>query len=235
MSYIDSPAFTVPRISVHICSVPGMSHLACVTLYPLLFLISIPLVVFAFLTTAAAFSTLLFRVLLVYADLAAVLIKTHLLQHHPPEPTLPKRPHPSTSGERTRSSSGDSHGSRTPKSAESSGLGIYSVGSLQRDFEGVGGWRIPNTEGDDVLWTSMNARLELPASADGHRRHHRRSITSGGRPAFVRSSWPEEQHGMTTANARFAGPPRREDYFKNRHASKSTTELGTAAMSRGSI
>lgn len=49
-----------------------------------------------------------------------------------------------------------------------------SVGAA-RDFEGVGGWRLGGAD-DDVLWTSINSRLELPAD---HVRRHRRSATSG--------------------------------------------------------
>ncbi|KAL8809808.1 MAG: hypothetical protein Q9200_003094 [Gallowayella weberi] len=48
-----------------------MAQIVSTLLYPLLLLVSIPLMGFALLTTAAALFTLLFRVLLLYADLAA--------------------------------------------------------------------------------------------------------------------------------------------------------------------
>lgn len=163
-----------------------ISQLTSMALHPVLLLVSIPLIALAMFTTAAAFSMLLFRVLLVYADLAIVLIKTYLFNHQSSAKSTSryrqaKAHHTAALYGRRRSSSGEmqrSEGSRTPKSAESIGLGLYSAGT-QRDFEGIGGWRIPNTEGDDVLWTTMNARLELLASFDANRRHHRRSITSG--------------------------------------------------------
>ncbi|KAL8818671.1 MAG: hypothetical protein Q9223_002744 [Gallowayella weberi] len=189
---------------------------------------------FALLTTAAALFTLLFRVLLLYADLAAVLIKTQLLHHSPLNTTSSHVPikssRTSASLSRRRSSSSSESqpfgGSRTPKSSESSGLGIYSAGTMQRDFEGVGGWRIPNTEGEDILWTSMNARLELPAFSEGPYRHHRRAITSGSASASVHLGSSEQQPGRASPNARPRSAASREDYFYIRQASKSTTALG---------
>lgn len=228
-----------------------MSQLVRLALYPLLLLVSIPLMIFAFLTTLAASSTLLFRVLLVYADLAAVLIKNQLL-HHPysksPSSVWPARGARASSSSssssrshsrrrRRKSSSSSSDpltfgGSRTPKSAETSGLGIYSAGSMQRDFEGVGGWRIPNTESEDILWTSMNARLELPAFAEGRHRHHRRAITSGGAPSSFRARQLDQYDGGTLSNARPVGTTSLEEYFINRHTSKSTTALSAANIGK---
>lgn len=68
----------------------------------------------------------------------------------------------------------------TPKALESNSFGIYSSEGieLERDFEGVGGWRVPGSDDDDVLWTSMNSRLELPAIIDEHNLNHRRSLTA---------------------------------------------------------
>lgn len=193
--------------------------------------------IFAFLTTSAASSTLLFRVLMVYADLAAALIKNQFLQ--PQSSKLPVSPRSgpdarvSRQSGRTRSSSGDSHISRTPKSVESRGLGIYSTGSMQRDFEGVGGWRIPNTEIEDILWTSMNARLELPAFAEGRNRHHRRSITSSGTPAAASRFGSFEHHeGRAPKSVRSLGTTSPEEYFVTRPTSKSTTALATANLSK---
>ena len=66
----------------------------------------------------------------------------------------------------------------TPRALESNSFGIYSSEGIERDFEGVGGWRVPGSDDDDVLWTSMNSRLELPAIIDEHNLNHRRSLTS---------------------------------------------------------
>lgn len=207
-----------------------MSGFVYVALYPLLLLLSFPLIIFAFLTTTAAITTLLFRALLVYADLAAVLIKNQISYHYLPKPMSPTQgTQQSPRRSSSRSSSGDPHafgGSRTPKSVESSGLGIYSAGSMQRDFEGVGGWRIPNTEGEDILWTSMNARLELPAFGEGPHRHHRRARTSSSTPMSTRTRAFELQDVGTPMTPRALGTTSPQEYFVNRHASESTTALG---------
>lgn len=52
-----------------------MANLTCLLLSPILLLVSIPLTIFAALTSALAFSTLSVHVIIVYAELAAVLIR----------------------------------------------------------------------------------------------------------------------------------------------------------------
>lgn len=56
----------------------------------------------------------------------------------------------------------------------SSYMMIPSIG-IDRDFEGVGGWRLSDKHGDadDDAWAQLNSRLELPV--DQQRRQHRRS------------------------------------------------------------
>lgn len=55
---------------------------------------------------------------------------------------------------------------------------IPSIG-MDRDFEGVGGWRLNGKNpADDEAWAQLNSRLELPL--DQQRRHHRRSPSGGG-------------------------------------------------------
>ncbi|KAI4106689.1 MAG: hypothetical protein LQ339_002880 [Xanthoria mediterranea] len=200
-----------------------MSLPVSVLLYPLLILIAAPLLLFALCTTVAASLALLFRVLLVYADLAAVLIRSQFLQHQTSISALPhalgKASQASGPPSRRRSSGS--------KSAESTGLGIYSAGSMHRDFEGVGGWRIPNTAGEDILWTSMNARLELPAFSDGHFRHHRRAITSGAASAMT----PEQHPRRVFPTTRSSDIWNQEEYFLGRHTSKSTGALGITGSS----
>lgn len=212
-----------------------MFSVVWVALYPLLLWFSIPLTVFALLTTTAAFSTLLLRVLLVYADLATILVKT--LFSHPPSPEStsslwPTKVGPNCSRRKSSASSSSDPptfgGSRTPRSAESSGLGIYGAGSMQRDFEGVGGWR----EGEDALWTSMNARLELPSLAEEQHRHHRRSLTSGGTPSTMRTKALEQYSGEMPMTARSLGTTSPPEDFLSRHASKSTTVLSTVDLTR---
>ena len=47
---------------------------------------------------------------------------------------------------------------------------------LERDFEGVGGWRLDSTDNDtdEQQWHTLNSRLENP-----YRRHHFRSQSGG--------------------------------------------------------
>ncbi len=91
----------------------------------------------------------------------------------------------------------------------------------------MGGWRIPNTEREDILWTSMNARLELPAFTDGPHRHHRRALTTSGTPVSARMRVAEQQDVETPMTPRALGTASPQEYFVNWHASKSATALGT--------
>ena len=172
-----------------------MSLLTSIITPPILLLLSLPLAIFATFTSILAFSTLCFRASIVYIELAAALIRNHFSPHHissldfPPQSSRSKTPASTTlSGHYTQShtrrrsqvslhrrssggsssTNGTNNGSITPKAtleSSSSGLAVYGGGGATRDFEGVGGWRLPTGPGDeeeDVLWTNMNSRLELP-------------------------------------------------------------------------
>ncbi|KAI4209616.1 MAG: hypothetical protein LQ351_007465 [Letrouitia transgressa] len=145
-------------------------------LTPFLLIISIPLSIFAFLTTAFAFSTLFFRVCLVYAELAAVLLHNHFIAQTSHSAFVGgEGESPTQSTKSSATGKAPNPQITPPKTRESSGL-VH----LGRDYEGIGGWAIPSSEQEDVLWTTMNSRLELPAAKNESRqRHHRRSITSG--------------------------------------------------------
>ena len=139
-------------------------------------------------------------------------------------------------GKSRRSSTGSGQsngGSTTPKAPEANGLGIYDGGGIERDFEGVGGWRFPGSDYDDVLWTSMNSRLELPAIVDGRQHHHHRSLTSSGllsTPLISRSSTWSLRKNATGLDA--AGTTSPDGYFSSRATSKSTTALDTANVGK---
>ncbi|PTB63977.1 hypothetical protein BBK36DRAFT_1181122 [Trichoderma citrinoviride] len=172
---------------------------------PFLLVTTIPLAVFAGITTTFAFSILILRVFVVYLDIALSLVSqslSHLTEssaakfHHPRRPsssspsssssvhsrtnsvspsassTLLKRQH--NSRRRRLSSSVYSAGSATP--ASDIGLGLIPSVGAERDFEGVGGWRLgggDDDDDDDDAWTTINSRLEL------HDRNHRRSLSGG--------------------------------------------------------
>ncbi len=214
-----------------------MSGFLYVLISPVLLLISIQLTIFAAITTTLAFSTLVFRALLVYAELAAALMRdqfanntlskdTTIPSKKPAEETYPRR-----KGRKGSTASGSSNSdSTTPKAPDTNGFRGYSASEATRDFEGVGGWRIPGTEDEDELWTSMNSRLELPAIGNERRRNHYRSRTSGSLNTYRLSMKSHGQSRTRTPSdniyaARSTSP---EEYFTNHMASKSTTALDTA-------
>ena len=212
---------------------------------PILLFISIPLVLFAAITTSLAFSTLFFRALIVYLELAAALIQNQLAhQITSPKNSSPVRSATHVADEKTAcrksrrgsTGSGSSNGgSVTPKVPESSGFGIYSGGGAARDFEGVGGWRIPGSDDEDEFWTPMNTRLELPAIGEGRRRNHRRSKTSGSLttlplPAKSSGIW-RARTPIHTHNIGFTSP---QEYFISGAQSKSTTDLDAAHFGKAS-
>jgi len=150
---------------------------------PFLFIFTIPIALFASLTTFLAFSILAFRVVLIYIELALAVIPYYLLgtrttssllqrskdfQNQPTIPTARRKRRGSTS------SSLSATGSLTPVSSETL-MGLSQSVGPTRDFEGVGGWRLDkSSDDDDALWTGINSRLELPAD---HTRRHHRSLT----------------------------------------------------------
>lgn len=167
-------------------------------LVPFLFIVTVPLAVFAGITTTVAFSVLLLRVFAVYLDVALSFIPHYLggrkhRPYHPrnyrpnrqmidtPAPGLLPNSSPSPPGStsldttlrrqhhhRRSSSALSAQDATTPVSEAAFGL-IPSIGP-ERDFEGVGGWRF---DGDDEPWTTINSRLELPDKQYHGRSHHR--------------------------------------------------------------
>lgn len=144
-------------------------------LVPFLFIVTVPLAIFAGITTTLAFSILILRVLAVYLDVALSLVPGYLggrkpryLHHHSRSSSAATSPSltPLRRRRRRRSSSALSAGTVTPLGESTLGL-VPSIGP-ERDFEGIGGWRV----GDDEGWTTINSRLELPDKQYG-RNHHR--------------------------------------------------------------
>jgi hypothetical protein len=190
---------------------------------PFVLLFSIPLAIFATITTTFAFSILLFRVALVYAELALAVIPYYLLgiANSPNSLTRTKpisTPPAQSSRRRKRRSSGGSGASAdsiTPVASDIN-FGLNQSIGPQRDFEGVGGWRIDAPSEDDMLWTSFNSRLELPAD---HVRRHRRSLTSGSIPGERRvdRSYSPETTVTSPNTSRARTPPTQninvEGYF----------------------
>ena len=218
-----------------------MFNLLCTLLSPFLLLTSIPLGIFALLTTSFAFSTLFFRVLVVYAELAVALVHDQFTSQStsrstqlPPKASSPALDDKDHRRKSRRSSAGSGNsGSLTPRILESSGLGIYSGGGIGRDFEGVGGWRFPGPDDEEGLWTSMNSRLELPATMGERKRHHHRSLTSSSlssAPLVTRS--PVRSRARTPNSTRAPGNASPEEYFVDRQPSRPTTALDNANIGK---
>ncbi|KAI0390969.1 hypothetical protein F5Y17DRAFT_442497 [Xylariaceae sp. FL0594] len=164
---------------------------------PFVFLVAMPLAFFASVTTMLAFAVLFFRLCLVYCDLGLETLRYVLVGHaaqaryvasHGTPSLTPTTSRdttpvhsPAVSGFRHRrplkrlTSAGS--GSSTP-AVYSNGLSriLPSSAGLERDFEGIGGWRLDSVGFDahatahESQWYNLNSRLETPKW-----RHHFRS------------------------------------------------------------
>ena len=247
-----------------------MSSLFHLLATPVILFISIPLAIFAAFTTTLAISTLSFRAFLVYFDLASAVLHdwlhahTHTHTHTSPHPPSPLKPIPTPekppcrSRRKSRRSSAASFSSTTTTASSISppnlpfptaGFGIYTSTSAAtiRDFEGVGGWRIPDPDddnNDDESWTGLNSRLELPLMVDGRNRHHHRSRTLGSNVTSV--SVPPKSPGLGGAKTPTGGGSGRsggewsaaDGYFaceNRRTGSKSTTSLADPTANIGKV
>lgn len=203
---------------------------------PFLCIFTIPLAIFAGITTTLAFIVLMFRVAVVYIDIGLSLIPQYLTGRTKPQicPDSHDQRRRSRDGLKTPispSGSGSRSGASTPPSLSphsqtpsflvsgykspgarrrkssygfgaalrhsrrSSQASLASLGmitpihgdeevapvaetgltpsvGLDRDFEGVGGWRLDDRE-DDGNWTNINSRLELPVERASFHRHQR--------------------------------------------------------------
>lgn len=212
-----------------------ITDLILITLAPALILFSLPLTIFAAVTTTLAISTLFLRALIAYVELAAflarnqvALISSQLISHT--RSSSPSAFTTSSSAEDPPiiSSNGldrsdsrklklshrtsiASNGPLTPRPfgesnmSGSGGGGIYGRNSAgvfgQRDFEGVGGWGMEDSDDEDrVPWTVMSSRLELP----NHVAHERRDgihPRSGSSMSFMPTR-PTSWHALTPSSRR---------------------------------
>ncbi|KAI0117268.1 hypothetical protein F4814DRAFT_448271 [Daldinia grandis] len=164
-------------------------------IFPFLFFVALPLALCAGLTTILAFMVLFLRLFLVYFDVGLETLRYVLVGHVAHTRSIPHRrtpsgtpPHSSVSSppsspearhrrRRSKTQGSFSSGSVTPIGGFDS-LALTPTTGLERDFEGVGGWRLDSVDVDadvaDQQWYSLNSRLELP-----DRRHHSRSHSGG--------------------------------------------------------
>ena len=195
--------------------------------------VSVPLAIFAVVTTSIALSLLAFRAFIVYTQLGTALLSAWL-SPAPPKPAAPQRGPPSperTSPPCNRDRRSGSNGSGTPSqdtTAAASRLrpksgsftALLGGSELTRDYEGVGGWRDTGNEDEEALWMGINSRLQLPAATPG-RRHQRRH--TGGQSPNQRSTWSPETFRMSPVQNRARTP---NEYFptqENTHARSIST------------
>ncbi|KAK0388627.1 hypothetical protein NLU13_4870 [Sarocladium strictum] len=164
---------------------------------PFLFITTIPLAIFASITTLVAFSILSLRVIVVYLDLALSMLPRPVaykdrLKHLSAPSSIASASVPNSRSSsptlvhrrRRRRSSATSLPSASSATSltDSRGLGLIPSIGAGRDYEGIGGWRVGGTAADDEAWTSVsNPRLELPGGDHLHQyRHHHTSSTNIG-------------------------------------------------------
>jgi hypothetical protein len=97
------------------------------------------------------------------------------------------------------------HTSRFLKHKNKSLTALIGTSELTRDFEGVGGWRVPGDDDEEALWMGINSRLQLPAETPTRR--HARSLTGGASPA-QRWSAGSEAFRMSPVQSRARTPVR---------------------------
>lgn len=181
---------------------------------PALILASIPLVIFAGFTSCIAFALLLIRVSIVYFELGFALLRSWLISGSA-RAERKESLSPARSPQRRRRSSALSSPSsqefRRPPLKSDSYVTLLGAGAPDRDYEGVGGWRVEGDEPEEALWIGMNSRLELPLSGAGQRRHQR-SLTGGSQ----RWTWSPEALKMSPVQSRARTPSvdqAAEEYF----------------------
>ncbi|KAI0482859.1 hypothetical protein GGR56DRAFT_211113 [Xylariaceae sp. FL0804] len=175
--------------------------------FPFVFLVALPLALCAGFTTILAFMILFLRLFLVYFDVGLETLRYVLLGHAAQTRYMAAQRTPaitpSSSVMSSPISSPDSyrhppfpHRQRKGSLAAAGGsggntpYGVASVASagLDRDFEGIGGWRIDSVDvdteaADDQQWYNLNSRLEIP-----DHRHHFRSQSGSALLAGTRAT-----------------------------------------------
>ncbi|KAH7052095.1 hypothetical protein B0J12DRAFT_540698, partial [Macrophomina phaseolina] len=210
---------------------------------PILIVASLPLVALAVLTTSLAVGTLLIRVSIVYFELGVALIHSWLFATN----NAGKQRSRASSGystptrhhRRRRSSAAsllaaDQSVPRRPPTKSESFASLVSTAGPNRDFEGIGGWRMPGDGEEEALWIGMNSRLELPTALPDKHRRHQRSLTGGSQ----RCSWSPEAIRMSPVQSRartpngHEGPSSPDEYFTMHHYRKAGPSWEALATSR---
>ncbi|KAL6708011.1 hypothetical protein ACN47E_003445 [Coniothyrium glycines] len=163
-----------------------------------LILLSIPLALFAIVTTTIGVTLLSSRALIVYFQLATALIsewiypasteRTISLPQYPPRPS-PVRTSPMRHHSRQISNGSNASQDTITTATRTSILAgksdsltaLVGMSDFTQDFEGVGGWRVTGDDEEEALWIGGTPRTQLPVEDTGRR--HRRSLTGGASPS----------------------------------------------------
>ncbi|TGJ84929.1 hypothetical protein E0Z10_g3812 [Xylaria hypoxylon] len=163
------------------------------------FIVALPLALCAGVTTIIAFLVLFLRLFLVYFDVGLETLQYILIGHVSQARYIASRGTPATTPDsstnstalpspvattfkqrrRVKQQGGGGSGSATPVPTSDGFAAVTPSIGLQRDFEGVGGWRLESADADtdgadERQWYNLNSRLENP-----YRRHHFRSQSGG--------------------------------------------------------
>lgn len=213
---------------------------------PSLVFITIPLAVLAGITTTLAFSVLIVRVLAVYLDIVISLIPQSLSGTTPAGAASSSSPmyrrlnglktpssptSPSASSQQTpralrhhrrrRSSASAISGGGSASSVSERGLGLIPSVGAERDFEGIGGWRVGRDEDqDDVAWTTVNPPPPERSPLIHLPRHHARSAS--GRPTTPGEGGPY----LMMKSGRTRSPETRPSKRASPNSSRARTPTG---------
>ncbi|KAK3114743.1 hypothetical protein LTR53_006628 [Teratosphaeriaceae sp. CCFEE 6253] len=188
---------------------------------PFILLLSLPLAAFAAFTTAIAFWLLLLRVSFVYVELLSALLWSYLVPQ--PEPHIAGLPLPSPEKEqspksRRASRSSSSSSGLQMRAFEPSDSSVTLPAPLPvRDYEGVGGWQMPDDEdGVEAQWFDFHKRIDMPPTQPlWHTTRSSASLTKGQggftSPELIRTPLLYRTSGPTRGSASGTASP--EDYF----------------------
>lgn len=160
---------SIARCILHLLStVLQMPLKLYLPLFPILFIFSVPLLLLSAVTFALSAAILSFRVFIVYAGIALAVAQSRLLNGKGTS-SLTTAP-PSNGQSLADSSSAADHGLATLYEDLDAQGGV----STNRDFEGVGGWKVELPTEDDAAWSPHTPYSGPPSPS----RHHKRSNTS---------------------------------------------------------
>jgi len=125
---------------------------------------------------------------MVYMDLVLVVAHNQFFHYNHSSDSRPSvkgsSPSPAIPQQRRKkrrssaSSAGSEQGAITPRALDTTTFGLITSAGIDRDFEGVGGWRFSGPDEDDTQWTSSNTRLRLPAATRESKGKHNRLLFS---------------------------------------------------------